>query len=131
VPLKVDIDPFGFLGSYQAFKLNAAKPEVACSAVIDVLLKDKTKLHSRFIDWFIPVFAESSSFDEAGRLARVLTKCPIYTDAQVRKITAAINDNRQIHESRNAREALRPFLTKHGATDVSVRKAAKRMGIES
>ena len=130
VPLKVDVTPYGLLGAYQAVKFDAAAPRVACAAIIEALLERKPQFHPRFIDAFIPIFADSSSYDEAGRLAQWLTKCRGYTKDQIRKIARAISDNRQIYESRTAHEPLARFLAKHDSSDAMAHEALKKMGIE-
>jgi len=129
VPLKVTVTPYGFLGAYQAVKCDATALGAACTATIDALLEQKPQLHPRFIEGFIPVFADSSSFDEAGRRARVLQKCRGYTQSHVRKIARATIDNRQIHGSRTAHDSLARFLTTHSSSGPVTREALKKMGV--
>lgn len=127
VPLRVDIVPYGFLGSIQAVTLHSGKPRPACRSVVSALIEQRPGERGRFLDGFIPKFAESTSFDTAGRYASVLVECDGYSTAQVQAVLHAIIDNRQIHASRTARDHLNAFLKRYGKADPALAGTAKRV----
>jgi TIR domain len=127
VPLRVDIIPYGFIGVLQAVHLNPDKPRAACRAVISVLIEQRPSERGRFLDGFIPKFADSGSYDEAGRYSSVLVEYDGYSTEQVQDVLRAIIDNRQIHKSRTARDNLNEFLKQYGKADPTLARKAKRV----
>lgn len=83
VPLRVDTIPYGFLGQIQAVHLNADRPNTGCRAVVSAILEHRPSERSRFLDGFIPKFADSGSYDEAGRYSGVLVECDGYSTEQI------------------------------------------------
>jgi len=127
VPLRVDIIPYGFVGAFQAVHLDPDKPRAGCRAVVSALVEQRPSERSRFLDGFIPKFADSGSYDEAGRYSGVLVECDGYSTEQVQDVLRAIIDNRQIHESGTARDNLNEFLKRYGKADPTLARKAKRV----
>lgn len=128
VPLKVHRDPYGFIGAIQAQKLNPEDPRPACARIAKIVGKN-TKLQESFLDGLIQMFADSYSFEEAGRRAEMLLDFEGYTPQQVRQVLLATIENDQIYQSFKACRHIGDFVDLYKSeVDVElVRKARKAM----
>ena len=126
VPLRVDIVPYGFLGAIQAVHLKEDRPKTACRGVVSAIIEHRPTERERFLDGFIPKFANSGSFDEAGWYASVLVECDGYSTEHIQDVLRAIVENRQIHDSRTASDNVDKFIRKYGKADRGLARKARR-----
>ena len=128
IPLKVDLDPHGFIGAIQAQRLNADDPTLACTKIAKIVGKNPT-VQERFFDGLVQMFVDSFSFVEAGRVAEMLLDFDGYTPQHVRQVLLAIIENDQIYQSFKADRHVREFIDLH-KSDVDpelVKKARKAL----
>lgn len=112
VPLKVDIDPYGFIAAIQATKVDPAKTRPACARVARVIGRHP-QYRERFLDGLIRMFSDSGTFDQAGAYAEDLLSFEMYSPQQLREVLLAITKNDQIYKSFRARRALETFIERH------------------
>src|SRR5262249_24894185 len=55
VPLKVDGDPYGFIGRFQALTVDADKPGAACTRIVRTIARNPS-CRERFLDGLIRMF---------------------------------------------------------------------------
>ena len=91
VPLRMGMDPYGFMGKIQA--LSCAW-EDAPKEIIKVLARD-----SNFVDAFVETVSECPDFVTANRLAEVLPAIDELTLEQTTGLVKAFNSNPQVRES--------------------------------
>ncbi len=109
IPLKVEIDPYGFIGRFQALKVNPDRLSFVCKKI--ALIVSRHPEHGdAFRDELIAIFGKSDSYAESAHNAKLLVFFEGYTRRQVRQIVRHIIENRQIHDSYDAKDALRPFI---------------------
>lgn len=128
IPLRVDIDPYGFIGSIQGLRLDPDSLAAACSNIARTIGR-KPEYRERFLDGLIRMFSESGSFEEAGRYADRLLQFEGYSPQQVRRVLLATIENGQIHQSFMARRRLKEFIQEYGrdADAALVRRARAAM----
>jgi hypothetical protein len=114
IPLKLDRDPYGFVGAIQAQRLNPDEPKPACTRIARIVGKNP-ELQERFLDGLVQMFADSYSFDEAGRRAEILLGFEGYTPQQARQILLATIENNQIHGSFKARRHVAEIIALYRA----------------
>ncbi|MHB8067986.1 MAG: toll/interleukin-1 receptor domain-containing protein [Desulfobaccales bacterium] len=112
VPLKVTVDPHGFISRFQALKLITTNIKASLEKLIKVLgskpvIGDLTK------DALINKFADSWSFDNATANTELLLSINDYNSRQLTDIIRHTIANAQINHSFRARDLLREFATKH------------------
>lgn len=93
IPLKIDVDLYGFIGKIQALKLGESIPE-CCEEIIDIV--KNTPLFDRLRDMLIGIFVESESFASANRNAGLLENYGPFTEDQINRIIKGFLDNEQI-----------------------------------
>lgn len=126
VPLRVDIVPYGFMGSVQALTLDPDNLDTGCAKIARTIGKNP-ECREKFLDGLIEMFAESFSFDQAGQYATWLMHFDGYTAQQARSVLLSTLANDQIHRSFKAQEKIGEFIKAHGGdVDVQLVKKAKQ-----
>jgi hypothetical protein len=113
VPVKAGINPYGFIASRQAVTLDPEKVDGTCRKIVRAISRNLA-LQEPLLDGLIDMFAESFSFEEAGRCAELIGEFDGYSPQQVRRVLLAMAANDQIHRSFKARRRLEAFLAKYG-----------------
>ncbi|MBI4949583.1 MAG: toll/interleukin-1 receptor domain-containing protein [Deltaproteobacteria bacterium] len=112
IPLKINVDPHGFIAHFQAQKIDIdskSNIERACQKLVKII-DSKPKLSCLFREDLINKFRDSGSFDEAGNNARLLFLFENYTSKHITKIFKYSIQNSQIYSSYNAVRTLRKLF---------------------
>jgi hypothetical protein len=125
VPMKLTLDPYGFIGRYQAQPFAGAADdasiyppviEEACWNIVKTLASHK-KIASQVRDGVIAAFGRSGSFSEAGKFARRMQSLELFSDEQLNDILRVSAANDQISHGFDARAIVNDLI----------RRAAKRV----
>ena len=99
VPIKVDLDPYGLLGMFQAVswpKHNLRPERVVVGEIVKILLADK-RTSERVVEAIVKQIESASSFKQANDLAGILaTGSPSVSTMQVARLRAAQKANDQV-----------------------------------
>ncbi len=109
MPLKVTVDPHGFIARFQALKMDIKKIAPSCYKLVKVIAS-KPVLGDLFRDGLIKKFGDSWSFDNANRNTKLLLSFEGYTLRQVTNIIGHIIANGQINQSFQARRKLSNYI---------------------
>jgi len=109
IPIKLDLDPYGFISKYQALKWDLEDPENTFSKLVKLLL-DRKVLN---IDNVIEGFAKSYSFKNAKANSELLNELGAFSKPQIDKIVSAALENRQIRDSYGAKPVLWELIAKY------------------
>jgi len=123
VPLKISLNPYGFVARYQAQHLsgtqlrgpNDLKVNEGCWTVVRTLAQ-RAHLGVRIRDHVIGSFAQSSSFREAGQYASKLQDLEPFNPGQVKEIVEVGCRNNQIYGSFTAIQYVRGLIRKNRAS---------------
>ncbi|HEV7701851.1 MAG TPA: toll/interleukin-1 receptor domain-containing protein [Candidatus Paceibacterota bacterium] len=115
VPISVDgKHPYGFLNRFQSAKIKDEKLYlVPCDNIIEALIKAHSSFKEKMINALIRAFKESSSYDSAGWLSRLLTLYEDFDKEKIETIFKSAIENNQIFESRSARPHLKTLFSKN------------------
>lgn len=107
IPIKVDSNPYGLLGSLQALTwASDGAPSRLAGHLVDFLLEDK-RTRDRMVEAIVQRLENARSYDEANRTAAKLLKIEArLSDDQIIRLRAAREDNRQVGEAWHATSAL-------------------------
>ncbi len=109
IPIKLDLDPYGFISKYQALKWDLEDPENTFSKLVKLLL-DRKVLN---IDNVIEGFAQRYSFKNAKANSELLNELGPFSKPQIDKIVSAALGNRQIRDSYGAKPVLWELTAKY------------------
>lgn len=108
-PLKVTVDPYGFISRFQALRVDLNNMESTCFELASVIASNPV-LGDLFKDALINKFGNSWSFDDATHNTELLLSFEGYAVRQVTEIIKHAISNRQIYESFRARTRLSSFF---------------------
>lgn len=91
IAVKLDLDPYGFIGKFQALSCGWAK---APRRIVELLLRDP-----RMRDAYVEAARRCSTFDDGNSLAEVLQSVEVLTDQQADGLVSAFNENRELQGS--------------------------------
>lgn len=111
IPLKIDVDPYGFIGKYQALKFNSKLISESCEEILDIIWEHKS-LEEQLKDCLIRAFIRSITFRGAERRAERLDKYKSFTEEQIEEIIRGSIKNTQINDSYGCKPILRKWLKK-------------------
>lgn len=109
IPIKIDLDPYGFIKKYQALKWDAEKPKLSSRKLIRLLV-EKNVLST---DNIIEGFSNSYTFENAELNADLLNEVGTFSRRQINEIVGASIQNNQIWDSFGAKPILRKLFTKY------------------
>jgi hypothetical protein len=112
LPLKVDIDPQGFISRYQAHSLNMDDVAKSLRVVMKALSK-RPRIGNLVRNALIEVFASSDSFESAKQNTELLLSFKEFNMDQVKKIIQHTINNDQIYRCFKAQKLLRNFVDEY------------------
>ena len=111
IPLKVDIDPYGFISKFQGLK-TSSKSITTVTGEIYRTINNSDKVRG-IIDYNIDYFLSSESYDEANSRVKMLERIEQFTGEQVNRICVYSIANDQIYKAFAAQDFLREFLERY------------------
>lgn len=113
IPIKIGINPYGFIGKYQA--LNSAKDsstEVA-EKILDILLLNPLT-SAKISEAIVEDFVQSGSFESARARSLLLPKIKTWTPELLKSIDNSIRTNGQVSGAFDVPARVKAILSKHG-----------------
>jgi hypothetical protein len=111
VPVRVGMDPYGFIGKYQGLQGSGKAADVVADEIVDIIASNNLAA-ARFIAPAAQAFARASSFNMARAAFKTLTKLPVsgWPDEALNAIERAPAENNQISEAVYDRQPLPELL---------------------
>lgn len=109
IPIKIDLDPYGFLSKYQALKWDPDEQDLGLKKLILLLLEKKILT----VDNIVEGFSQSYSYANAEFNAELLKTIPAFSQQQMNRIVKATLENSQIWSSFGAKPILRQLFSKY------------------
>lgn len=100
IPIKISIDPYGFLGKFQAlnFKLYSNHIDswiTFCKKIVDII-SEQESFKEKTTDLLIKALKNSYNFKTARKIIQILREVSSFTDIQANDILKAYFTNNQI-----------------------------------
>lgn len=111
-PIKIDIMPYGFLSSRQAFTLNRKNVKKRCRTFVLQMLNRESKLRKLAAMSVITKLANSTSFIESREILGLLIDCDFLSKQEVNKVFQVSITNDQIYNYEGAPARLRRIVNK-------------------
>ncbi|HEV2138572.1 MAG TPA: toll/interleukin-1 receptor domain-containing protein [Nitrososphaerales archaeon] len=109
IPVKVDVDPYGFIAKFQALKWRLEAYRDSMDELIGLLVARGIIAKEKLIE----ALAHASSFYDAKLKSGLLLKGEPFTEEQMNIIVQAAIQNRQIYQSWDAVGTVRFLIEKH------------------
>jgi len=95
IPMKVDIDPYGFMGKYQALRGQRDSAFPLADMIIDLLARNP-QTHDAMRGALVNAMRHARSFSGAQMLKGMLTQMRDYTEAEKQTLLEAVENNGQV-----------------------------------
>lgn len=112
IPLKIDIDPYGFLGRYQALKLDIGSVTAIGEKIVEIV-GNHDHLRDKLRESLIEGFKKSYNFDQATLKSEFLLDYGPYDKRQLERIMRAACEDNQVYGSNGARKNVRELMKDH------------------
>jgi TIR domain-containing protein len=112
IPLKVEIDPYGFIAKYQAHRLPA-NPGFSTSWKLIRIMENNERLGPKVRGGLIKMFSMSMSFDDAGEKAEKLSEIDSWEPIEIEALLKVSTENSQINQSFAARRKILSMISKY------------------
>ncbi|MFQ5772764.1 MAG: toll/interleukin-1 receptor domain-containing protein [bacterium] len=109
IPLKITVDPYGFIGRFQALRIDINNITPSCHKLAEAI-NSSPECGNLFRKALIRKFGDSDSYNNAGHNTELLISFQGYTSYQVTKIVRYTIVNNQINGSYKSKRMLRDFI---------------------
>lgn len=113
IPVRLGVDPYGFIGRYQAVAPKN-EPESIAAAMFAVLLKHELT-RQRMAVALVSQFSASSSYKETQFNAKLIELIEEWTPELLRTIEQAVENNSQVSGAWGIREMVQAIVKAHGS----------------
>lgn len=111
VPLKVGIDPYGFIGKYQALQAKDRMPNDVAREIVE-LLAAKPQIAFKISNALVERLEDSSSWAESKRVMDLIEKSRQFSDEALEKLKAAPKGNTQVRDAWGVPERIKTIVAK-------------------
>lgn len=111
IPLKFDINPYGFISKYQALKVTRKITPDSCWKIVRTLANHR-RLGDSVKQGVISLFGQSSSFEEATHNAKLLSELAPFSEEQLNQVLRGGINNQNIHGSWKARPYIDQLMSR-------------------
>ena len=116
VPIKLGVDPYGFISRYQAFAGQGRTPDDIATALFHLLI-DHPLTASEMATSVVNYFVESISFSETRRRVAMVDRIKVWTPELLQRIEAAARDNVDVRDCWGMPERIRALVRRHSGRE--------------
>lgn len=114
IPVRIGLDPYGFIGKYQAVQgLSRNTPDV-CDEILTILLK-KPVIESKITEALVRKLADSVSWAAAKKNMDYLERCHHLRPEMVKMLQKAIEENSQVRDSWRVPDRINALIKRIGS----------------
>lgn len=113
VPVKVDLDPYGLFGKYQAIQAKGKNPIEVAPLVFDALI-NKPQTGPKITTQLVRMLQESRSWDQSRRLVTLIEKSVYMTPEHVAEMKNAEKNNGEVRNAFGVPEKIGELMKKYG-----------------
>jgi len=112
IPVRMGMDPYGFLGRYQALSPGDRDAAWVADALFEILI-DHDLTSERMAPAVVKMFEDSWSYADAKRNVEHVTRIKRWSPPLLRRLEQAVESNRQIADAYHVPEQVRYLVQQH------------------
>lgn len=120
VPVRIDLDPYGLFGKYQAVQGKGKNPSEVAPLIFNALIT-KPQIGPKITSNLVRLLAESKSWDTSRRLIGLIEASPFITPTHVRTMKNALESNDEVAHAWGVSEKIDELEKKYGNHSSSLR----------
>ena len=109
IPVRVHDNPYGFIGAFQALRLNKNSPDTTCWEIAECL-HEESRFAQAVKDGAIDMFVSSSDFKEVASRVKKLLRFRPFSAEQLQRIVEGGTSNNGIYGCHAAQTPMRTLL---------------------
>jgi hypothetical protein len=109
IPLKVDVNPYGFIWKYQGCPFDTKNIKDSCLKIIQVL-RNESSLSESLRDCLLRSLEKAHNFDAANEILKELAVFKIFTGKQINQILRISIKNNQVRMCKEGQNLLETLL---------------------
>jgi TIR domain len=116
VPIKLGVDPYGFVARYQAFTGQGKTAEEIAGALVDILFVHELTAREMAAA-VVNYFAASNSYEATRSRVALLDRITAWTPELLQRVETAARENSQIRECYYMPERIRALVRRHSGRE--------------
>lgn len=121
VSVRLGLDPYGFIGKYQAVQGTGKDHRTLAKELYDIFMLNPT-IGPKITSTLVKMLSESFSFEESKRLIVLIEKSAYLTTKHVASMKESVEKNGQISSSWGVPEKIHAIATKINGSQVATAK---------
>ena len=117
VPVRVDVDPYGLMGKYQALLSETGKPPTTALEVAKILIGHKLT-RSRMLDPLVNALGNSLSYQQSKEIASLLEAADQLNEEQISRLLHAADDNSEVGDAFGVPAKVKALAKKMGYSEL-------------
>ena len=113
VPVRIDLDPYGLFGKYQAIQGKGKNPSEVAPLIFNALIA-KPQIGPKITSNLVRMLADSKSWDTSRRLIGLIEKSAFITPTHVRAMKSARETNGEVTHAWGVAEKIEELEKKYG-----------------
>jgi hypothetical protein len=113
VPVRIDLDPYGLFGKYQALQGKGKSPAEVAKLIFEVLIR-KPQIGPKITTNLVRMLKESQSWETSRRLASLIEQSVFITPEHVREMKEAQDTNTEVGHAWGVPEKIEKFEKQYG-----------------
>jgi len=114
IPVRIGLDPYGFIGKYQAVQGLSRKVSDVCDETLTLLLK-KPVIEAKITEVLVRKLAGSVSWAEAKKNMDYLERCQHLRPEMVQAIQKAVDENDQVKDAWGVPDRIKNLIKRIGS----------------
>ena len=114
VPVRIGLDPYGFIGKYQALQGKDREIKIVAAEITEILL-GKPGIGQKITLGIVEKFVDSSSWENAKINMELLEKCQHLNAEHIKKLRKAVKENSQVRDAWGVPERIEALVEKLGS----------------
>ena len=114
VPVRIDLDPYGLFGKYQAIQGKGKNPNEVASLVFVALIA-KPQIGPKITSQLVRMLAASRSWDESRRISSLIEQSVFITADHVRAMKKAKDENKEVAHAWGVPEKIEQWEKQYGS----------------
>lgn len=113
VPVKIELDPYGLIGKFQAIQAKGKNPSDVAPMIVEALIT-KSQVGPKITSLLVSQTEKSMSWDNTKRLVSMIEKSPFITLEHVRILKRAAEENGEVKHAHGVPEKILALEQKYG-----------------
>lgn len=116
IPIRLGVDPYGFIARYEALSGVEKTPEELTATIFDILV-DHELTASEMASALVSYFTTSDSYNETRRRMPLVERIKAWTPELLQRLEASVDQNGDIRDCFHMPDRVRALVKRHSGRE--------------